>query len=87
MDPHVPLGSKELFDTLLGACASGDVQTLKTRRDEFLQNEQNFLKCIDHNGDTILHKAVLKVRAAPPPQCPWLVVCVGCGCVCVQGQW
>eukprot|EP01006_Ploeotia_vitrea_P034037 TRINITY_DN65692_c0_g4_i1.p2 TRINITY_DN65692_c0_g4~~TRINITY_DN65692_c0_g4_i1.p2 ORF type:complete len:406 (-),score=69.51 TRINITY_DN65692_c0_g4_i1:1660-2877(-) len=55
-----PLGSKELFDSMLLACQKGDIDTLKRCKQEFLENENNFYKCVDMNGDTVLHKAVQK---------------------------
>eukprot|EP00906_Rhabdomonas_costata_P030256 RCo042748 len=53
-----PLGSLELFTTMLAACKRGDIDTLRARRSEFLLNPSNFAKCIDDEGDTLLHKAV-----------------------------
>ena len=52
------LGTKELFDSMLKATFERDIVTLAKRKSEFLEFEGNYVKCVDQNGDTILHKAL-----------------------------
>eukprot|EP01062_Namystynia_karyoxenos_P063644 TRINITY_DN56454_c0_g1_i1.p1 TRINITY_DN56454_c0_g1~~TRINITY_DN56454_c0_g1_i1.p1 ORF type:complete len:449 (+),score=163.92 TRINITY_DN56454_c0_g1_i1:99-1349(+) len=52
------LAPKELFDTVLTAAEEADIVTLEKRREEFISCEKNFEKCVDMNGNTILHKAL-----------------------------
>eukprot|EP01064_Diplonema_japonicum_P030234 TRINITY_DN5081_c0_g1_i1.p1 TRINITY_DN5081_c0_g1~~TRINITY_DN5081_c0_g1_i1.p1 ORF type:complete len:406 (+),score=138.39 TRINITY_DN5081_c0_g1_i1:1219-2436(+) len=54
----MPLGTKELFDTMLSAAEKQDMDTLEKRKAEFMEDAENFSKCVDANGDTLLHKAL-----------------------------
>eukprot|EP01063_Lacrimia_lanifica_P020183 TRINITY_DN27516_c0_g1_i1.p1 TRINITY_DN27516_c0_g1~~TRINITY_DN27516_c0_g1_i1.p1 ORF type:complete len:416 (+),score=203.48 TRINITY_DN27516_c0_g1_i1:70-1317(+) len=55
---RVPLGTKELFDTLLRAVAEQDMETIEAHAAEFNMNDANFAACVDDSGDTLLHAAV-----------------------------
>ncbi|KAJ9453142.1 Ankyrin repeat [Diplonema papillatum] len=54
----MPLGTKELFDTMLAAAEAQDLAALRKHTEEFLEDSRNFSRCTDSNGDTVLHKAL-----------------------------
>eukprot|EP01007_Sphenomonas_quadrangularis_P002700 NODE_449_length_1471_cov_253.333333_g332_i0.p1 GENE.NODE_449_length_1471_cov_253.333333_g332_i0~~NODE_449_length_1471_cov_253.333333_g332_i0.p1 ORF type:complete len:424 (+),score=100.72 NODE_449_length_1471_cov_253.333333_g332_i0:24-1274(+) len=58
------LGSRSLFTDVLDACSSGDIPRLERLRAQFLDDEQNFEKCTDEEGNTALHACIHKGTAA-----------------------